>query len=93
MAIQFEPQQEQPQPQQEKTYKVGDTFLYKNEEPYMIIKASTDEVILSRLTDGLRWDNGVKVSDSDEITQSEFDKLTYGQSSEFAQRDFKIILI
>ena len=91
MAIKFEPQQEQPQ--EEKTYKVGDTFLHENKDPYMIIRASTDEVILSRLTDGLRWDNGVKVSDYDEITQSELDKLMGSSSSEFTQRDFKLILI
>lgn len=93
MAIQFGPQQEQPQPQQEKTYKVGDTFLYNNEEPYMIAGSGYKEVILSCLTDGRRWHNLVKVSDYNRITQAEFDELTGGDSSEFTQRDFKIILI
>ena len=91
MAIQFEPQQEQPQ--QEKTYKIGDTFLHENKDPYMIAWSGYKEVILSCLTNGKRWSDAVKVSNSDEITQSEFDKLTYGQSSEFTQRDFKLILI
>ena len=93
MAIQFGPQQEQPQPQQEKTYKVGDTFLYKNKKPYMIVVYGESSVILSSLTDGRRWYNPVKVSDYNRITQAEFDELTGGDSSEFTQRDFKIILI
>ncbi len=91
MAIQFEPQQEQPQ--QEKTYKVGDTFLHKNKEPYMIVVYGESNVILSSLTDGIMWGNAVKVSDYDEITQSELDKLMGSSSSDFTQRDFKLIVI
>ena len=91
MAIQFEPQQEQPQ--QEKTYKVGDTFLYKNKDPYMIVVYGESSVILSSLTDGRRWGNAVKVADYGGITQSELDKLMGSSSSDFTQRDFKLIVI
>lgn len=91
MAIQFEPQQEQPQ--QEKTYKVWDTFLYENTEPYMIFESDTFYVVLLCLTGGSRWSKAVKVSDYHRITQSEFDQLTDGYSSEFTKRDFKLILI
>ncbi len=91
MAIQFGPQQEQPQ--DGKTYKVGDTFLHKNKEPYMIVVSGPESISLSCLTDGYRWGDGSKVPDFDKITQAEFDKLTRGQSSEFTQRDFELILI
>ena len=91
MAIQFEPQQEQPQ--EEKTYTVGDTFLYNGISPYMIAASGHNEVILSCITDGYRWNTAVKVSNYREITKSEFDKITDGRSSEFTQRDFKLIFI
>ena len=91
MAIKFEPQQEQPQ--EEKTYKVGDTFLYKNKKPYMIVVYGESSVILSNLTDGRRWSDSVKVADYEGITQSELDKLMGSSSSDFTQRDFKLILI
>lgn len=51
MAIKFEPHQEQPQ--QEETYTVGDTFLRKNKDPYIINRGvDNNVVILSCITDG-----------------------------------------
>jgi len=92
MAIKFEPHQEQPQ--QEETYTVGDTFLRKNKDPYIINRGGDNNVvILSCITDGDNWNDPIRVDDDQKITQSEFEIITGGQSHEFTQRDFKIILI
>ena len=84
MAIQFEPQQEQPQ--QEKTYKVRDTFY----GPYTINRAGNGEVILSGFLGNNRHTAPIKVGNDMRITQSEFDELTCGASSDFTQVDFKL---
>ena len=91
MAIKFDPKADEPK--EKKTYKVGDTFLYKNKDPYMIVVYGESNVILSNLTYGRRWSDSVKVADYGGITQSELDKLMGSSSSEFTQRDFKLIVI
>ena len=91
MAIQFEPKQEQPQ--EEKTYKIGDTFMHVRCEPYIIARARANEVILTSLVSGNRFKNSIKVVDAESITESEFHVLTDEAPSDFTQRDFKLILI
>ena len=87
MAIKFEPQQE------EKTYKVGDTFLFANKEPVVINRVKANEVILSSILYGCRLSAPMSVNDDMKITEHELDHLTGGASSEFTKRDFKPILI
>lgn len=88
MAIKFEPKAGEPK--EEKTYKIGDTFMHISDEPYIINRVGVNKVILSCMIDGTRWQDPISVTDDACITQKEFDELIAGDSSEFTPADFEL---
>lgn len=69
------------------TYKVGDRLLHHGNSEYIIARCGHEEVILTSLDDGNRWDESLKVGDSNEITEEEFSKLHGGYSSEWKKKE------
>jgi hypothetical protein len=61
--------------------KVGDKFKYTGFNwKYILARLSNNEVILININNGNRWSNAVKVVDSHKITESEWEKLTGGET-------------
>ena len=58
------------------TYSIGDRFLFKDGEEYILAGLDGRAVCLISLTDGNRWMKPVKVNCSCEITKEEFNIIT-----------------
>ena len=62
---------------EEKTYKIGQRFkLECGEIEYILARIGGKEVILTSLSTGNLWTDGVMVGNVDAITEEEFEKIT-----------------
>ena len=58
------------------TYSIGDRFLFKGSEEYILAGVDGRAVCLISLADGNRWKKPFPVKDLDQITQKEFNVIT-----------------
>ncbi len=70
---------------EEKTYCIGQRFQFNGEEKYILAKIDMHHVNLIRLDSGTRWADHQKVSDINEITETEMKELanTFGYWEKF----------
>ena len=60
---------------EEKTYHVGQHFLYNNRNEYLLARIERNKVNLFNLSSGGKWGSHTTVSDDDKITEEEMKKL------------------
>lgn len=62
----------------EKTYKIGQRFKKNKRYKYILAQTQPDKICLICLETGNRWNNPIKVNDSQKITAVEFKKIIGG---------------
>jgi hypothetical protein len=81
-------------PKEPKTYRIGQTFKHKSESDgiyqLQVVKSNPACVQLSRINDGARWSGAFEVVNIEEITESEFLRITTRDKSEFTPVEIQI---
>jgi len=80
------------QPEEPKTYKVGQTFKHKLGTIYQLqlVGRSPEIIQLSTLANGARWGTGISVSNCDCIIELEFHSICHNRHDEFTPVEIQI---